>query len=122
MGFRPYEYDLLDPAKENYIKRAFSNNKPLQRLYIGNAIKKMQQMPFGISNDLNYIDLKNRESNARRKISEKRWFKLSIADQISLARNAMLHGEQHSFYSMGNFLIVMYILFHLNEVKERECS
>lgn len=55
----------------------------------------------------------------KRFIEEKHWIKPKIADRLKLSRNAMLHGESHSFYSTRNHLSMIYILFHLHDLKQQ---
>jgi hypothetical protein len=119
LGFRPNEYDFFDNNKKNYFRELNKDAKSVRpELSLGKAFEFLQQKDFPISHSLNEIDKHNNERLQELGIEEKRWVKVKIADRLSLARNAMLHGEQHFFYDKGKYLVMLYILFHLNEQKE----
>lgn len=119
LGFKPNDFDFFDDNKKNYFKENNKNAKNvLLEISLGKAIQLLQQKDFPISHSLNYIDKYNIERLQEVGIEEGRRVKVKIADRLSLARNAMLHGEQHSFYDKGKYLVMLFILFHLHELKE----
>jgi len=119
LGFKPNDFDFFDDNKKNYFKELDKNAKNAQQeLPIRKAFGFLQQKDFPISHSLNYIDKHNTERLHEVGIEEGRWVKAKIADRLSLARNAMIHGEQHSFYAKGKYLVMLFILFHLHELKE----
>jgi hypothetical protein len=90
------------------IQQSKITNNQGQKLVIEEQEKK------DIANSLNDIDKHNIERLTKAGIEEKRWIKIKISDRLSLARNTMLHRENHSFYEKGQFLLMLFILFHLH--------
>lgn len=119
LGFKPNDFDFFDDNKKYYFKELNKNAKNVQQeLSLGKAFRLLQQKDLPISHSLNDIDKHNTERLHEVGIEEGRWVKAKIADRLSLVRNAMLHGEQYSFYNTGKYLLMLFILFHLHELKE----
>ena len=53
-------------------------------------------------------------------LTEEGFIEFKIADRLNTARNAMLHGINLTFFDKGKYLLMLYILFHLNELKEKK--
>jgi hypothetical protein len=87
-------------------------------IILGKAFEFLQQKNFPISHSLNDIDKHWVQRLEDVCIEESNLVKSKIADRLSFARNFMLHGEQHFFYDAGQYLIMLYILFHLHEQQE----
>lgn len=79
---------------------------------LGKAINKIKKSRLEIGRILNDIDKVNVARLKRFCIDETPRLKARIADRLTIARNAMLHGENHNYFYMGNYLCVLYILFH----------
>lgn len=113
LGYRPLEHDFFN---ETY-------HDSYRKMYLGDAINRLKKKNASIARSLNLIDkhnlkiMKSLEAIYKKPI-EGRWIRPRIADRLSLARNAMLHGETHSFYGLTKYLVVLYILFHLHRQKE----
>jgi hypothetical protein len=107
LGWRPNEVDFFD-------KKA---NRQFREMFLPDAIIRLKKSPYPLAVDLNAIDKHSTTRLKERGIPEVRWVKSKIADRLGLVRNAMLHGEEHSFYGVGRYLAVLYILFHWHTVK-----
>jgi len=119
LGFRPNEYDFFDENKKEYFRKTFKKkNKTAGELSIGNAFKLLQESNTEIGNSLSDIDKHYTERLTEVGIEKKPWFKIKIRDRLSLARNTMLHGENHSFYDKGQLLLMIFILFHLHRTQK----
>ncbi|MET6999381.1 hypothetical protein [Chitinophaga defluvii] len=119
LGWRPLEQDVF-------------NNK-YHGLYrgmpIGQAINKLKKTKLQVAGNLIRIDkyatayVKNanhrRSELGQKEIKLERWTMPKIAERLTFYRNAMLHGESHGHYSVGVYLCMLYILFHLCDEKER---
>jgi len=117
LGFRPLEYNFFDSKKKEYIKQIVpAVNKP--DLTIKPAFEYLQKQTLPISKALNEIDNFTADRLSAAGIKSKDWTPHKIADRLSLARNPMLHGELHSFYDKGPYLVMLYILFYLHDLKE----
>lgn len=109
LGWRPMEADFFDDEF----------HKKYRTMTIERAVNKLKKSDTPIGKSLNFIDGKCSVRLRERAIEAERWIKPKIADRLKLARNAMLHGESHSFYSMGNYLCMIYILFYLHDLKTK---
>jgi hypothetical protein len=109
LGWKPEGADFFDT----------SYHRPYRTLFIGAAINGLKKLDNELANALNEIDEYCVQRLQERGIEEKRWIKPKIADRLALARNTMLHGENHSFYSIGKYLCMLYILFYLCDQKRR---
>jgi hypothetical protein len=118
IGFKPSTFDFFDGE----------NLRKFRNTFIGEAFTKLKKTNSGLAKSLNAIDKLNhkvvKEYNEHHswmdppaRIEEKRFVKIKIADRLVLARNTMLHGESHSFYDKGKYLVMLYILFYLHESK-----
>lgn len=104
LGYYPMK---LDPFDEE------SHNK-FRDMFIHQAFNKLRRSDKRIARSLNAIDKYNKK-RLKKECIEKRRIKARIEERLILARNAMLHGENHSFYDQGPYLIMLYILFHLHD-------
>jgi hypothetical protein len=95
LGYRPQELDFFD--KENH--------KRFRTMSIGKALDKLKETDLAIATSLNEIDRHNSDNLLRSGMEERRYVKAKIADRVTLARNTMLHGESHSFYEHGHYLV-----------------
>lgn len=107
LGWRPTEADFFDDAF----------HEKFREMSIGEALVKLKKMNLPVARDLNAIDKYNTQVLKKRNIPEARWVIPRMADRLTLIRNTMLHGEEHSFYGTGRYLAVLYILFYLHERK-----
>lgn len=110
LGYRPMQYDFFD--KENHNK--------FRKMFIGDAINKLKRTNMEIAKSLCRIDKHSIERLKEVRIEEERGTIAKIADRLSLARNTMLHGENHSFYDKGEYLVMLYVLFYLHDVQLEE--
>ncbi|TXJ24890.1 MAG: hypothetical protein E6Q24_15190 [Chitinophagaceae bacterium] len=119
LGWRPMEHDVFD----NKYHDAYRN------MAIGPAITKLKKTPFPVAESLGKIDKYAaayiKEANIRRAVSGQKkivvggWIIPKVAERLAFYRNAMLHGENHSNYSVGVYLCILYMLFHLFDEKGR---
>ncbi|MDB5199173.1 MAG: hypothetical protein JWO92_1136 [Chitinophagaceae bacterium] len=116
LGFRPLNYNFFDEEKKKHIKKLTLQGK--SSLSIKTAFENLQHQNLPISQALNDIDDFTTKHLSENCIESKNWTPHRIADRIVLARNAMLHGELHSFHDKGPYLLMLYILFHLYESKK----
>lgn len=114
LGFRPNDYDFFDSRKKDYIQPFLKGKNKIPELSIGKAIRLLQATNIELAHSLNDIDNFNTQRLQNVGIEEGRWISAKISDRLSLARNTMLHGENHSFYDKGQYLIMLYILFHFH--------
>lgn len=120
LGFRPLDYNFFDKkGKREYLKRLDVSNKN-RDLTIKSAFQQLQLKNLPIARDLNEIDNYTRSRLSEVNIESKGWNVHSIAERLELPRNRMLHGETHSFYDTGHYLLLLYSLFHLHDLKELE--
>jgi hypothetical protein len=119
LGFRPMEYNFFDKkGKNQYLQQLDLQNKKMD-LSIKPAFEQLQQKALPISIALNEIDAFTKSRLSSVGIDSKDWTVHSIGERLNLARNPMLHGEAHSFYSTGAYLLLLYSLFHLHDLKEQ---
>lgn len=104
LGWRPEQYDHFDEK----------NQKKYRDMTLSSAINKLKKSQCALAIDLNAIDRYSVSSLREAGIEEKRFTKPRIADRLTLARNSMIHGEAHYFYSTGEYLVMLYILFHFH--------
>jgi len=104
LGWRPELFDYFDDA----------NQKKYRNMHLYDAINRLKKTNWPLARDLNYIDTYNVSALKESGIPERRYTKARIADRLTLARNSMLHGEDHSFYSTGKYLVMIYVLFHFH--------
>jgi len=107
LGWRPTKADFFDDAF----------HEKFREMSIGDALVKLKKMNLPVARDLNAIDKYNTQVLKKRNIPEARWVIPRMADRLTLIRNTMLHGEEHSFYGTWRYLAVLYILFYLHEKK-----
>jgi hypothetical protein len=116
LGFRPLEFDFFDKRKKEYVRQL--DPKLKNDLSIKPAFVYLQKTNQAIAGDLNDIDRFTIQRLTGKGIPADRWTPHAIADRINLARNPMLHGETHTFYQTGAYLVMLYILFHLNDERQ----
>ena len=118
LGFKPMEYNFFDyEGKRQYLKNLDVTNKKID-LSIKKSFILLQKKHFLISTCLNEIDEYTTARLSAAGIPSKKWTVHTIAERIDLARNAMIHGEIHSFFGMGEYLLLIYSLLHLCDLKE----
>jgi hypothetical protein len=83
-----------------------------------NALNKTKALDKEIAISLEDVDSYLNKRLLKFEWDEKRWNRVNIAERLTLARNTMLHGENHAFYGTGQYLLVLYALFHLHQLKE----
>jgi len=106
LGYRPLEIDFFDERHKEY-----------RKMPIGKAITSLKETDTAIGKSLQRIDKHIENRLKENGILEQRWVKYRIADRLSIARNTMLHGENHSFYDKGELLTMLYILYFLYDTK-----
>lgn len=107
LGWRPEKYDFFDKI----------NQDTFRKMYIKDAINKLRKTKTDIANSLNEIDKRNIQRLKNKGTQEERWIIPRIADRLTISRNSMLHGESHSFFSIGKYLVMIYILFHFHGLR-----
>jgi hypothetical protein len=117
LGFRPLDYNFFDARKKEYIKQLTPVVKQ-NDLSIKWAFEYLQKQSLPVSKALNNIDYFTIKRLSEADIPSKNWTQHKIADRLALARNPMLHVELHCFYDKGEYLLMLYILFHLYDLKE----
>lgn len=117
LGFRPLEYNFFDTRKKEYIKQITPLVKQ-RDLSIKSAFEYLQKQNLPVSIALNAIDNFTEKRLLKAGIVSKDWTPHKIADRLALARNPMLHGELYSFYDKGSYLLILYILFHLYDLRK----
>jgi len=110
LGFRPMDYNFFDKKKKEYVKKIDPKKNDLS---IRPAFEYLQKLNLPVSIALNEIDTFTINKLTEKDISSEGWRPHKIADRLNLARNPMLHGETHTFYNEGPYLLMLYILFHL---------
>lgn len=108
LGWRPMEADFFD---DKY-------HSSYREMTLSTAINKLKKGKTYLAETLNYIDKQSINRLKELMIEEKRWVNAKIADRLRIARNPMLHGENHSFSYIGRYLCLLYILFYLNDEKK----
>ena len=108
LGWRPEQYDHFDEAY----------HKNYREMSLSAAINRLKKTKCALAVDLNEIDSSSISSLKEAGIKEMRYTKSRIADRLALARNSMIHGETHSFYSTGEYLVVLYIIFHFHGIAD----
>lgn len=104
LGWRPELYDHFDKKNQGMYRD----------MTLGSAIYKLKKTECALAEDLKAIDMYNISSLKKSGIDERGFTKSRIADRLTLARNCMIHGEAHYFYYMGEYLVMLYILFHFH--------
>lgn len=123
LGFRPDEFNFFDKEKKKYFKDFLKKNKiKSNELGMALAFEMLQTKQLPISNSLNEIDNHNIKRIEIRGIKKGGWILPQIKDKLSLYRNTMLHGEKHSFYAIGQYSIMLFMLFHLHRIKINNCN
>jgi hypothetical protein len=112
LGFRPEKYDFFD----------HENLNSYRRMSISEAIMRLKKTNTAIAKSLNEIDKHNITRFKEVGITNERWTQIKIADRLTLSRNTMLHGENHSSSVEGQYLVMLYILFYLHSLQGREAS
>jgi DNA-binding XRE family transcriptional regulator len=107
LGWEPLKYDFFD---DDY-------HRKYRDMSLGEAIKKIKKMDSNLARSFHKIDNHNIQRLKDCYIDERRYTKARMADRLSLARNTMLHGENHAFYDIGKYLVVLYFLFYYHNFK-----
>lgn len=117
LGFNPMDYNFFDrKGKQEYIRNLQVKNKKAD-LTIKSAFDQLKKTDLPIAAALDEIDEFTSTGLMNAGIHSYGWIVYPIADRLSLARNPMLHGESHSFYNVGSYLLMLYTLFHLYDRK-----
>lgn len=121
LGFRPMDYNFFDVRKKEYIKLLNPSFDTKRRdLTIKPAFEYLQKQKLPLSKALNKIDTFTIQRLSEESIESEGWIRHKIADRLVIVRNPMLHGELHSFYDKGPYLLMLYILFYLHDLKEHQ--
>jgi len=107
LGLTPTEFDFFDKEKQDSFRK----------LSIGSAINRLKKTNSQLSISLNEIDNHNIKRLKDAGIQEGRFTLAKISDRLTLSRNTMLHGENHSFYDKGLYLAMLYFLFYFHDLK-----
>jgi len=102
LGYRPVQIDFFSEEHKKYGK-----------ITIREAVSKLKKTNTDIGRALSRIDKHFIQRLNEKGIQEQHWVKYRMADRLSIARNTMLHGENHSFYDKGELLVMLYILYFL---------
>jgi hypothetical protein len=115
LGFHPMDYDFFDPEKKAYMRQHFPNQKKTPpELSLGKGWSLLMQQSSDIGRAMRELDEHHLQRLQERGIDlKRRWVYPRLSERLSLFRNTMLHGEHHSFYSVGHYLLGLYTLFHL---------
>lgn len=117
LGFRPLDYDFFDKkGKKQYVQKLPVRNKNLD-LSIDTAFEQLKSANLPVSLALDEIDEFTTTGLMGASLHPHRWIVYRISERLSLARNPMLHGESHSFYSIGSYMLMLYSLLHLYDRK-----
>lgn len=120
LGFNPMDFDFFDKkGKKKYISQLPVINKKVD-LTIKSAFEQLRGTAIPVAAALDEIDDFTTTGLMNAGIHSHRWHLYLIAERLNLARNPMLHGESHSFYSIGSYLVLLYTLFHLYDRRENE--
>lgn len=111
IGWNPMEYDFFHEK----------NKKVRNEINLNHALNKLRKLNIPIAKSLNKIDKINLKKYKEVGIKDDRFTKIKVIDRLNFYRNIMLHGEKH-FSSEGEYLIMLYMLFHWNEIKERKAK
>jgi len=118
LGFNPMDFDFFNrKGKQQYIKNLNVRNKNVD-LTIKSAFEQLKVSDLPIAMALDEIDDFTTTGLLNAGIPSYRWHVHTVADRLHLARNPMLHGESHSFYSIGSYLLMLYTLLHLYDRRE----
>jgi|GEM_PF-3745614 hypothetical protein len=90
-----------------------NNGKYLSLEY---ALDELQKKELPISIAVNKIDDDMYKVLSRWEKPEDDWKRHKVVSRVSKARNDMLHGNKHTYYSMGEYMAMLYILFHLYDL------
>jgi hypothetical protein len=112
LGFRPLEHNFFDKSKRAYVKQYDPKKMDLT---IKSAFEYLQQTKLPIAQALNEIDAFTIKRLTEKCIPSEKFTPHKIAERLNLPRNPMLHGETHSFYQAGPYLLMLYILFYLTD-------
>ncbi len=104
LGYRPEQYDDFDTEY----------HKPFRNMFLGAALNKLKKSNSALAKDINFIDKYNASALKKAKIKEQRFTRAKMADRLTLARNAMVHGETHTYYSTGKYIAMIYLLLHFH--------
>ena len=121
LGFRPHKYDFFDIEKYSFTKEFFDTKKP-KHLYIGKALDLLETKDLPISRSLKSVNERGTNKMNELNIKEEKFVYHKISGRLSIVRNAMLHGEQFTFFDKGKYLLMLYILFQLNESLENSMT
>jgi hypothetical protein len=103
LGYRPNEGNSFD--------KAF--HETFRAMTIEGAFIKLKKTNTGLARLLNKVDELSKNRLKEFGIDSKGWNMPTIAERLAWYRSQMLHGEQHSYYSIGKYLCVLYMLLHL---------
>ena len=121
LGFRPLDFNFFDARKKEYIKQfnpTFDTKK--RDLTIKPAFEYLQKQNLPLSISLNEIDAFTIQRLSEEGIESEGWTVHKIADRLALVRNPIVHGELHSFYDKGPYLLMLYTLFYLHDLNEHQ--
>ena len=100
LSFKPLDYGFFDKkGKKQYVKKLDVENKKAD-LVINSAFD--QFTTTGLMNA---------------GLHSHGWILYQISERLRLARNPMLHGETHSFYNVGSYMLMLYSLLYLYDRK-----
>lgn len=105
IGWKNFDADFFD---EKY-------HEKYRTMTIEQAFGKLRKLPLPVAKTLCEIDTFNIERAKEFDITEERFMNITIAKRLRVARNSMLHGENHAFYDKGLYLVMLYIIFHLHK-------
>ena len=80
------------------------------------ALINLQKKKLPLSKALKKIDNDMRGILKTWCVNPSRWKQFMLANRVSEARNDMLHGDKHNHYTMGEYMAMLYILFHLYDL------
>ncbi len=104
LGYRPDEHSPFDSKY----------HAPYRSLFLGPMIGRLKKNNTALARDINELDKAGIELLKRAQIPENTIRKARMADRLTVARNAMTHGESYSFSHCGRYLAMIYLLFHFH--------
>lgn len=107
LGYNPSEYDFFDKRKKHF------TDMTINQVFI-----KLMKSNTLIARSLNRIDKLSKKISSELGIQKDRFNQITIVDRMTFYRNIMLHGEAY-FSHKGKYLVAMYMLFYLNDLKEQ---
>ena len=117
LGFKPLDYGFFDKkGKKQYVQNLSVRNKNLD-LTIDSAFEQLKVVGLPVSAALDEIDEFTTTGLMNAGLHSHGWILYQISERLRLARNPMLHGETHSFYNVGSYMLMLYSLLHLYDRK-----